>query len=130
MPSGTELPLRMSYTKICESECEPICVSVLCGIFFSSIFVVYFYFRSGMSDIDVTKMQRTCYRYATADFPDSPQTAQALKEEFDKPETMERFGKTLVALNEEKVNFLRGIHVSGDFSYAVFVSERIMELIE
>lgn len=94
-------------------------------------YLLYFcnIFRTDLQ-IDLGKMERSCYRYKSADLPPSPHTAAELKASFEIPEIKERFGVSLMAENEIATDFFRGVHVGDDFSYAVFASQRIIDLIE
>lgn len=85
--------------------------------------------RSGLANVNVKKMARACYRYASSELPQSPRTAEDLKLAFDDQTVMERFGRTYVSPNETQTDFFRGIHVSAEFSYAVFASQGIIDLI-
>lgn len=78
----------------------------------------------------MSKMVRSCYRFKSADLPTSPRTAEDLRTAFQDDEIMERFGRGKVGVGETATDFFRGVHVGDEFSYAVFASQRIIELIE
>lgn len=80
--------------------------------------------------VDLKTMARSCRRYASSNLPRSPQTAEELKSVFETESIMERFGRNWVAPNETATDFFRGVHIGADFSYAVFASQSIIEMIE
>lgn len=81
-------------------------------------------------NVDLSKMARSCYRYKSEDLPASPHSAVELKEAFEREDIMERFGQSIVGVNEIATVFFRGAHVGDEFAYAVFASQRIIESIE
>lgn len=95
--------------------------------YFSFIFVLYH--RTDLR-VDLSKMVRSCYRYKSADLPKSPRTIEELKTAFETGDIMARFGRSIVGANEIATDFFRGVHISDEFSYAVFASQRIIESIE
>lgn len=101
--------------------------------------------------IDLRGMSRTCYRYKSCEFPPAPHTADEVKAAFEVEQNMNRFGKCWVGNQkdgeEEQANdaiegtadeveieiptdFYRGTYSSTAFSYTVFASQRIVDLID
>lgn len=105
------------------------------GVFFFSVIATHFlsFFVISRSDLrvdDLSGMARNLYRYKSADLPPSPQTAAELQIAFENAATFERFGRSWVSPGETASDFFRGVHVGTEFSYVVFASQKIIELIE
>lgn len=71
-------------------------------------------------------MNRSLYRWKSENHPKTPSSIKELKSEFEKPEIIEKYGKTYVGGD----NFYSGTFLSPEYDFTVFSSPFVMKFIE
>lgn len=79
------------------------------------------------NSVNFYTLERTLYRLARGNLPQSPLTAAEVAFAFQNEKIMERFGTTK---SNEPSPFFRKVYVCSQFSYCVFASQSIIRRIE
>lgn len=85
--------------------------------------------RNQTADLQYHRVERTLRRIKFATMPSPPKSIAEISEKFGNSDVKEQFGRTRHNENIEKNDFYRTTYVSDDFSYSVFASQRIIDII-
>lgn len=79
---------------------------------------------------DYFRIRRTLQRRIRGTLPPTPQTPLEIKAVFDDPCHFDKFGRTIGGADDTSGQpFYRAVHVEADFSYCIFASTRILNII-
>ncbi|XP_055301598.1 uncharacterized protein LOC129568081 isoform X2 [Sitodiplosis mosellana] len=82
------------------------------------------------SSIQYHRIERTLRRIANKTMPAAPKTIDQIGTTFENEHVNRLYGQTLHKSDTEKNQFYRTTHVSDEYAYSVFASQRCIDLIE